>query len=315
MSRRIPLTKVRNYWSLYLLLIPSLAAVSLFAYYPVASAFYHSFFNWNGDNISEYIGLRNFREALHDPTLWYGFQVIAILVGANLVRMIPSIATAVVIHRLSSEKAAYLYKVLFVIPMIIPWMVSLLIWKFFFDPTIGVLNTFLHYTGLMNLLVWMDGLFGMGAFEAGVNPVWLGDTKLVIPALILWGFPWVGVVSVLIYLAGLQEIDQTVFEAANLDGVTSLQKFQYIELPLIMTQVRINLVLMIIFTLQDFGLILILLGDAGGPNGVAMVPGLYMFRSAFVDGRAGYACAIGFIIFIFILILTEINNRLVRVEK
>jgi raffinose/stachyose/melibiose transport system permease protein len=289
--------------------------VSTFAYFPVASAFYHSFFNWNGDDVSEFIGLRNFREALGDPTLWHGFKVIGILVLANLVRMIPSVATAVAIHRLRSTGAAYLYKVLFVVPMIIPWMVTLLIWKFFFDPTIGVLNTFLHATGLMRLLVWADSVVGLGVFNAGVNPIWLGDTRLVIPALILWGFPWVGVVSVLIYLAGLQEIDTAVIEAGQLDGVTSWQKFAHIEFPLIMTQVRINMVLMIIGTLQDFGLILILLGDSGGPNGVALVPGLYMFRTAFIDGRAGYACAIGFILFLFILVLTEINNRVVRVDR
>lgn len=315
MSRSVPLCRVRNYWTLYLLVLPSLLAVTTFAYYPVASALYHSFHNWNGDNISEFVGLRNFREAFADPTLWYGFKVIGILVAANLIRMIPSVITAVAIHRLKSDGAAYLYKVLFVVPMIIPWMVTLLIWKFFFDPTIGVLNTFLNATGLMHLLVWIDNLVGLGVFQSGVNPIWLGDTKLVIPALILWGFPWVGVVSVLIYLAGLQEIDTAVMEASELDGVGSIQKFFHIELPLIMTQVRINLVLMIIFTLQDFGLILILLGDSGGPNGVAMVPGLYMFRSAFVDGRAGYACAIGFIMFVFILVLTEINNRFVRVDK
>lgn len=315
MSRDIPISRVRHYWSLYLLVIPSLLLVSTFAYFPVASAFYHSFHNWNGDDVSEYIGLRNFREALADPTLWYGFQVVMILILANLVRMIPSIATAVAIHRLRSNGAAYLYKVLFVVPMIIPWMVTLLIWKFFLDPSIGVLNTFLHGTGLMSLLVWADGLLGIGAFRDGVNPVWLGDTKLVLPALILWGFPWVGVVSVLIYIAGLQEISTGVLDAAAIDGVSSWQKFRHIELPLIMTQVRINLVLMIISTLQDFGLVLILLGDAGGPNGVALVPGLYMFRTAFIDGRAGYACAIGFILFVFILVLTEINNRFVRVDK
>lgn len=315
MRRNVPITRVKNYWVLYLFLIPSLIAITLFAYYPTASAVYHSLYNWNGDDISEYVGLRNFREALTDPTLWYGFQVIFVLVAANIFRMIPSIATAIAIHRLKNDRWAYLYKVLFVVPMIIPWMVTLLIWKFFFDPSIGLLNMFLNTTGLMHVMNWFDSLIGLGVFQAGENPIWLGDQALIIPSLIMWGFPWVGVVSVLIYLAGLQEIDESIFEAGALDGVTSFQKFRFIEFPLIMTQVRINLVLMIIWTLQDYGLILILLGDGGGPNGVAMVPGLYMFRSAFVDGRAGYACAIGFIIFVFILVLTEINNRVVRVDK
>ena len=85
----------------------------------------------------------------------------------------------------------------------------------------------------------------------------------------------------MIYLTGLAGIDESVYEAAELDNASTLQKFFYIELPLILTQVRINLVLMIIETLQTYGQILILwviVEDLG----VALVPGLYMFRSAFV---------------------------------
>lgn len=253
--------------------------------------------------------------ATGDTTLWSGFGVTFILVVANLVKMVPSIVTAVVIHRLKSERWRYIYRVLFVVPMIVPAMVGLLVWKAFYDPTQGILNRILFDTGMIDLLIWIDGLFGWEVFHAGANPSWLGDAALVIPSLIFWGFPWVGTVGVLIYLTGLAGIDDSVYEAGDLDGVGWFKKFLYIELPLILTQVRINLVLMIIGTLQTYGQILILLGDAGGPRGVALVPGLYMFRSAFVELYAGKACAIGLILFAFILILTEINNRFVRVEK
>ena len=253
--------------------------------------------------------------ATGDQVLWSGFGVIFILVLANLVKMIPSIATAVFIHRLESDRWQYLYRVLFVVPMIVPAMVGLLVWKSFFDPTQGILNRILIGSGFLDVLVWIDGLIGWGVFHAGTNPSWLGDASLVIPSLIFWGFPWVGTVGVLIYLTGLAGIDESVYEAADIAGASSLQKFFYIEFPLILTQVRINLVLMIIGTLQTYGQILILLGDSGGPRGVALVPGLYMFRSAFVELYAGKACAIGLIVFFFILILTEINNRFVRVDK
>lgn len=250
-----------------------------------------------------------------DKVLWYGFAVIFVLVLANVVKMIPSIATAVLIHRLKSERAQYIYRVLFVVPMIIPLMVNLLVWKFFYDPNQGVLNIILYRTGLMDLLVWVDGLFGWGSFKPGMPPSWLGDVNLVIPSLIFWGFPWIGVVGVLLYLAGLSSISQDVYEAADLDGVNWFQKFTKIELPLILTQVRINLIMMVIVTLKTYGQILIILGDSGGPNGVALVPGLYMFKNAFVEGYAGKACAVGLVLFAFILILTEVNNRYVRVEK
>jgi ABC-type sugar transport system permease subunit len=284
-------------------------------YYPAVNAIYHAFFRWNGDFINEFVGFANFAEAFRDPILGYGFMVVGILILANFVKMIPSILTAVVINRLASQKAAYFYKVLFVIPMIIPGMVYLLMWKFFYDPSVGILNIVLNSTGIMGILQGIDAMFGWHIFVQGVNPVWLGDANLVIPSLILWGFPWVGIVGVLIYIAGLQAIDESVYEAAAIDGIGSIRKFFSIELPLILGQVRINLVLMIIGTLQDYGLMLVLFGTGGGPQGRAMTPGLYMFKQAFQDERAGYACAIGLLMFGIILILTEINNKFVRIDK
>ncbi len=271
------------------------------------------------------------RNAGGETALWSGFGVIVVLVLANLIKMIPSIMTAVVVHRLKSDAANYWYRVLFVIPMIIPGMVYLLIWKYFFESG-GLFNIVLRNTGIMHLIYLFDVWFKNGVFlgveqAAGMSfpqimeaasqaaPAWLGNPELVLPAIIIWGFPWVGVVGVLIYLAGLQGIDEAVYEAADLDGVGAFGKFLNIELPLILTQVRINLVLMIIGTLQMYGNILILFGDTGGPNGKLMVPGLLMFRSAFTESYAGYACAIGLILFFLILVLTEINNRFVRVEK
>jgi ABC-type sugar transport system permease subunit len=151
--------------------------------------------------------------------------------------------------------------------------------------------------------------------EPDYTPMWLGDSTLVIPSLIFMGFPWVGVVSVLIFLAGLQSIPESVYEAAQLDGCGVVRRCLTIELPLIMSQVRLSLVLMIIATLKGFEKILIMCNEFGGPNGAANVPGLYMFRMAFMEGRVGYACALGMLLFGVILVLTILNDKYVRVEK
>jgi len=82
-----------------------------------------------------------------------------------------------------------------------------------------------------------------------------------------------------------------------------------------MTQVRLNLVLMVIGTLTAWTLLFILLTDTGGPGGAGMLPGLYMFRMAFTEQQVGYACAIGLLLFFLIVYLTFVNNRYVRVEK
>jgi len=147
------------------------------------------------------------------------------------------------------------------------------------------------------------------------NPGWLGNSNLVIPSLILWGFPWVGTIGVLIYLAGLQSISTEVYEAADLDGVGFWGKIFKIEIPLIMSQVRINLIFMTIGTLTDYAFYLLLLGRDGGPGGAGMVPGLYMYNKAFIQSEFGYACTLGMCMFVIVLGLTIFYQKYVKVEK
>ena len=300
MAKIITPKKLKLYWTMYFLVLPALSLILIFSYYPTLSGIYHSFFRWNGADISEYIGLKNFVKIFHDTALLRSFGVVLIFVLANLIKMIPSIVTAVIIHRLASDKWQYIYRVLFVIPMIIPAVVGILIWKYFYDPNVGVLNTI---------------LLKLGYTEFGHPISFLGDRQWVIPSIIFMGFPWVGVVGVLIYLAGLGSIEESIYESARLDGANSIGIFFNIELPLITTQIRINLVLMIIATIKGWEYIYIMLGEGGGPGGIATVPGLHMFNQAFRAGYFGYGTAIGLVLFIVILILTWINNRYVKVEK
>ncbi len=315
MARLVTRTKALREWRLYLLVLPSLALVATFAYFPAASAIYHGFFEWDGGDAKQMIGWDNFRRALGDDVLRGAFVTVSILMLFNLFKMIPSIAMAVLIHRLKSDRWQYVYRALLVVPMIVPGLVTLFIWKFFFDPNLGPLNRVLEATGIERLLQWLDGVFGWNVFHAGVPIGWLSTPELILPVLFLWGFPWIGAVGVLIYLAGLQSIGREVYEAAELDGIGPIAKFFYIELPLILTQVRLSLILLVVGTLQGYGLQLILLGETGGPAGRGMTPGLWMYNRAFIAGEFGYACAIGIILFVFILVLTLINNRFVRIDK
>ncbi len=425
-------SKLVNHSKLYLvlfaLLAPTLVGMIVFNYYPKFSAIKYSFYEWDGQLTEDWVGWKNFTDLLQgrDALFWPTFQLVGILLVTNLVKMWPSIFCAIVLHRVRSERWQYLYRVLFVVPMVIPSLVWLLIWKGFFDPNVGIFNKMLNATGLMALLNRLDTLmpwlahkltpavthganplFGSvwGMLAAGAmvltmlagarglikawvwwmillpsswllwgdqrtfllvpliivvgallaarpagravlkwtggllvalgcglviftmiwyvptrqftmgNPSWLSHEKLVIPALILWGFPWIGTIGVLIYLAGLQSISQDVYEAAELDGVSSLGRMFRIELPLMMTQVRINLIFMTIGTLSDYGLILLLLGPNGGPKSVGMTPGLYMYKTAFIDARFGFACALGMVLFVLILAITVIYQRYVKVDK
>ncbi|MFH1613559.1 MAG: sugar ABC transporter permease [Planctomycetota bacterium] len=298
--RVVTVKKLSNYWKCYLLVAVPLILVLVFSYFPIFNGFVHVFYRWNGDRIEEFIGLDNIYKMLHDADLLRSFGVIVIFVLANLVKMIPSIIAAVVLHHIISGRWQYIYRVCFVIPMIIPMVVIILLWKYFYEPNNGILNQILRGTGFLGPTEIIS---------------WLSDSKLVIPSLIFQGFPWVGAFGVLIYLAGLQNIPKEVYESAQLDGAGPLRMFFKIELPLITTQIRINLVLMIISTLQGWEFVYLFLGESGGPNGIATVPGLYIFREAFKLGFFGYGCAVGFLLFLIILALTWVNNRYVRIEK
>jgi ABC-type glycerol-3-phosphate transport system permease component len=243
---------------------------------------------------------------------------VAVILGAwNIVKMIPALAVAVCIHRVASPRMQFFYRILFVIPMVIPGLVVVLIWRsFFFEATAGYLNQFLNATGLQSLLVYLDvHLQWGGLFKAGSNPAWLGDPHLILAACIIWGFPWVGSFAILTYLAKLQGIDRHVYEAAEIDGVNWWTKFTRIELPLIMGSIYLLLVFVIIDTIKDAGMILALAGLEGGPGGVVTVPALFMIRKAFLEQQMGYACAVGIILTAVVMALQKSSTLMLKWEE
>lgn len=316
-GRDIRWRDVRHHWEIYLFVLPTLALLGLFVYYPAASGVFHSFFRWNGADISEFVGLKNYVDLCKSSEFWRSFQVAFILGGWNVVKMLPALLVAVCIHRCRSVRLQFLYRTLFVVPMVIPGLVTVLIWRsFFFEASAGYLNSFLYATGLFDLLVRLDQLLGWGGvFTPGAPPAWLGDPRLILTACVVWGFPWVGSFAVLTHLAKLQGISKDVYEAAEIDGINWWTKFTKIELPLIMGSIYLLLVFVIIDTIRDAGMIMALAGMTGGPGGRATVPALFMIRKAFVEQEMGYACAVGIVLTLIVLILQKLLTWLMSGEK
>jgi len=305
--KHIKVKQIRHHWEIYLFIIPTLIAIGLFIYYPAASGIFHSFFRWNGADISEPQGFANYKDLLFSSEFWRSFRNAFIIGIWNVVKMIPPLFVAVCIHRCSKSKMQFLYRVLFVIPMVIPPLIIALIWRsFFFEATNGYLNQFiaiLHLKGLLNLIA---PLFGWGeVFTEASAAAWLGDPRLILTACIIWGFPWVSSLAVLTHLAKLQGISKDIYEAGDIDGVTWWTKFTRIELPLITGSIYIMLVFTIIGTITDAGMILALAGFEGGPGGRVDVPALFMIRKAFVDQKMGYACAVGIVLMLIVMSLQK----------
>lgn len=278
----------------YLLLLPTFLLLLTFNYYPAFSAVYHSFFEWNGSNFKRFIGLENFINIFFDPTIPLSFvNSFKLTVASLVINLTLPLLAAVLIFRLKNLRLAYFYRVLFVIPMVVPGMVTFMIWRFIYNPTTGLLNELLKAMGLSNL----------------TRP-WLGDFDLALYAVIFIGFPWVAGISTLIYLAGLQGIPTELLDAGLIDGATAWTRFWRIELPLITAQIKLIVILTLIGAIQGFVNIMVMTN--GGPGEATMVPGLYLYRNAMYYNRMGYACAIGTLLFLIILALTYLNIRYLR---
>jgi raffinose/stachyose/melibiose transport system permease protein len=289
---RSRLRRIARNWPLYALAIPSYVLVIIFVYWPAALALYYSFFQWDGVRAS-WLGLGNFASFSGDAPLYNSVWNVARLTAVDVAtRLTIPLLVAVLIFRLRSQRAAYWYRTLLVVPMVVPTIVTFLVWRWFYS-----------YEGLINIV-----LRGVGQAQAA--HAWLGEPPTALYALMFVGFPWAGGLAMLIYLAGLQQIPSETIEAAIVDGVGTFSRFFYIELPLVVGQVKLLLALILIGALQQFSLPLVM--TSGGPGWTTMVPGLRMFFALQAEFQYGYASAIGVALFVVILALTLFSQRYLR---
>jgi len=290
----LPLRLWRARYS-YLLLAPSLLLLFIFNFLPAVKGLGYAFMEVDPGGHSKWVGISNFQHIASDGILLRSVWNLFVMVAAGLVKALTlPLFAAVLISRLGSPRSRYFFQSSFVFPIVVPGMVTVLLWKgFIFEPEVGLLNNVLEGVGLSN---WQQA--------------WLGQHSTAMASYLSLGFPWIGGAIFLIFYAGLLSIPQDVMEAARLDGVGAIRRFTSIELPLVVGQIRLVIVLTFIGTMQDFGGILLMTG--GGPGAATHVPALHMYYMAFRFGEFGYAAAIGFSLFLIILILSLINLRLFR---
>lgn len=276
------------------MLTPTFALLAVFSLVPFVWAFATSFYDYEVGGESKFIGLANYAEYLTDPTLLSSFANLLFLTLFSLLTVSTApLIIAKLIFSLKSERARYLYRVLFLIPIVVPGVAGLMIWQGMIYGDTGFLNELLRAVGREDL-----------------TRGWLTDPRTVLWAIVFIGFPFAGGINILIYYAGLAGISDSIHEAAELDGAKGVKKFLKIDVPLVMSQMKLLVILTVIGTIQGFEGMFIL--TKGGPGLKTMVPGLWMYMNAFSFQRMGYACAIGVILFLIILGLTIINMKYFR---
>ncbi|MGA2974979.1 MAG: sugar ABC transporter permease [Spirochaetia bacterium] len=280
-----------------LMILPAFAVLALFRYSPAISAIWHSLFSWDGFTSGEFVGMDNYRKLLSDPVMAASSlnigQYIAIRTTLNL--LFPLLAAELIFH-LGPGRGQSAYKAIFCVPLVVPLMVVLLMWKFIYDAHDGLLNSLLRLAGL-----------------SGVTRDWLGGFDSALYAISGLGFPWVTGIGIagfgmLLYLAGLQGIPGELFDACVMDGARGMRRFLSLELPFLSRPLLLVALLTIINTLQSFVPVMVL--TQGGPGIASMVPGLYLYRNAFGYDHFGYACAIGVLMASVLVALALLYTRL-----
>lgn len=253
-----------------------------------------SFHDWNPIlNVTKFIGFENYKKIFMSP-IFKTSAINSLIFTTVAVVFRTVLGLLLAVGLLSITKYRDWVRSFYFLPVIMPIVAVSLVWKWIYNPRIGLLNTILLAFGI-------------------AGPNWLADTALALPsvlAMVVWkdvGY------AIIIFIAGLLNIPKVYYDAANVDGASSRQQFFYITLPLINPTVIFIVITSLISYFQSFVQIFIM--TKGGPGGATSVISYLIFQEAFKKYRFGYASALSVILFIIILIITLIGLRVVNKER
>ena len=263
-------------------LFPWLTGFFVFLFGPIAASFYLSFTDYDILRSPVWTGLGNYKDLAGDPVFWKALSVTFTYAFIVLpLSVVIGIFLAVLLNE--KVKGISIYRACYYLPSIIPLVASSIIWLWIFRGDEG---------GLINNILSKFNIQG---------PLWFSDPKWALCALIIMSL-WSMGNSVLIYLAGLQDIPETLYEAASLDGAGFFEKLFLITIPMLTPTIFFNLVIGIISVFQYF--IPAYVMTSGGPEYATTFYSLYAYQNAFEDFKFGYASAMAWILFLIIVFFT-----------
>jgi multiple sugar transport system permease protein len=288
--RRGPRRGIGTNVTAYLLLAGGVLCFAVFSWYPTVRAFLLAFQHTNFVGTTRWVGLSNFRKLFGDPEFvaaWrntFEFTGIALVLGFGV-----PFVTAVVLNELRHLKT--LFRLLVYLPVMIPPVVTAILWKWFYDPGNGLFNQALSVLRLP-------------------TSAWTNSTATAIPSLVLVA-TWANLGgTTLIYLAALQNIPAELYEAAELDGANILQRLRHVTIPQTRYVMLMLLLLQIVATMQEFTTPFIMTG--GGPQDATVTVLYLIYKYAFVYFNFGGACALSVMLFAFLAIFSALYLRLTR---
>lgn len=278
----------------YLFLLPALLVFALFAWYPIYKSVEMSFQNVSLGGQSTWVGWDNYALMFRDPVwniAW--MNALQFLMWSLLLGFFFPVLIAVLVREMRFAQG--FFRIVYFLPTVVPIAVAGIIWRFLYDPDSGYLNAFIEQFGI-------------------ARQTWLQDPHLVKPALIAI-MTWSGFgTTALIYLASLQEFPTELYEAAELDGASPLQRIMHITLPYLYPVMSLMFILQIIGVAQVFTEPFLL--TKGGPGRETLTPAMYIHSRAFIRLTMGYASAwsVALIVVLvsFSIIHRVVSNRLIK---
>lgn len=280
-------------------LAPAVILYSVFVLWPYSQSFYIALTQWRGVSPhKKFVGLGNFDKLLHDRFFWNALKHNGLLL---IVLPIATISIALLFAALFTQggrgvPGANAYRVIFFFPQVMSAVAISVLWQFVYHPNLGVLNGLLRTVGASDL-----------------RRTWLGDPRTAlwaVAAVIVWQA--IGFYMVL-FIAGVQSIPTTFYEAATIDGATRWSAFWRITLPLLWDTLQTALVFIGIGALDLF--IFVQIMTNGGPDRSSDVVARYMYDTAFDKSEFGYATAIGVALLFLTLTLSIFTLRVTRRER
>ena len=278
----------------YALIAPAVLALALWYYVPVIQSFGLSLFDWDGLTSGKFVGLSNYAEVFTDPVFWRSLGNMAIVLAFSLtVPFFAPFVAAELICGLRSPRLRSFFRTAMVLPVVVPSVVWILMWRNIYDPTNGALNRFLRAVG-----------------EQGLARNWLSEPSTALGALLFIGFPFVSNTALLVFSAGLEDIPQDIYDAASIDGFPLWRRIVNIDLHFCLPQFRLLVVTSFAGIIANYTSVLLL--TQGRPLNRTMLPGYYLYRASASEQRFGLAAAVGLIVIAVILALTFASQRFLR---
>ena len=288
-------SKRRNHTAAGILFaLPWIIGFLAFSLYPIIMSVYYSLTDFNMFQTPKFVGLENYSALFQDEKFYksQGNTLYMTVLGTPLC-LVAGLLLAVLLNQ--KVRAMPIFRTFFYLPSIVPLVASSMLWLWILNPQYGLLNNILQKLGLY-------------------QPNWLTDPRFTKPALLIMGVWGVGSIMI-IFLAALQDVPRTLYEAAEIDGANALKRFFYITLPGISPAIFFQLIMGIINNFQYFTQAYLMIGSSTG-GGLNVVSGgaensllfyaLYLYQNAFNLFKMGKASAMAWILFVVVAVVTAV---------